>query len=121
MSIWLKKTWQTRKIMRIKKSLCVSSDIIETANGLWKQITERSASNEVTHLVLAYATFCGTLSREQILELLALTSLKDVDEWCQSMLPITQRQLKNYNFSGDTLLSDIDQLFSMESIQKKQK
>lgn len=109
---WLHSTWQIRKTMGITGALTVSSDIIETANGCWKQLTERMPSNETTALVLAFPTFCGSATQEELSALIRSTPLKEVKQWSEKRVPITQRKLKNFNFHADTLLSEIDQLFS---------
>jgi len=112
---WLEETWNIRKSIGIKGSLRVSSDIIETVNGLWKHITARAASNEVTHMALAFSTFFGSLTEEQIEWLIQDTPLWQVREWCDDKVPITQRKIKSMKFSPDTLLSEIDQLFAKYS------
>jgi len=106
---WLEQTWAIHKKIGITGSLCVSSDIIETANGIWKQITQRMALNEATHLVLAFATFFGTpATEEQIEQIITRTPLTEVQQWSATTLPVSQRKLKNFDFNGDTLMSAID-------------
>ena len=103
---WLEQTWAIHKKIGITGSLCVSSDIIETANGIWKQITQRMALNEATHLVLAFATFFGTpATEEQIEQIITRTPLTEVQQWSATTLPVSQRKLKNFDFNGDTLMS----------------
>jgi hypothetical protein len=77
---WLQNAWKTRKEMGISGSLTVSSDIIETANGCWKNLTARMPSNETTGLVLAFPTFCSSVMPEELSHLIASTPLKEVKE-----------------------------------------
>ena len=121
MLTWLENCWTIRKSIGITGALRVSSDIIETANGHWKQITARMAGNETTHLALAFPTFFGDLTEEQIANLIANTSLNEVKDWCEDRVPITQSKLKKMKFKPDTQLSEIDELFanSTQEVESK--
>jgi hypothetical protein len=104
MEKWLKKTWRIYQKIGLKGSMCVSTDIIESANGVWKQISARSTSNEITGLALAFPTFCQSIDRDRIIKLLESTSQKDLMQWCEELLPTTQRKRKNNKKNGNSPL-----------------
>jgi hypothetical protein len=112
---WLRETWKVYRSLKLTSPLCVSSDLIESANGCWKKIIERSPSSDTTHLILTIPTFFGKWDVNRIEKTLDETSHKQFKEWCDQKLPITQRKLKAMHLKGKIMMKSIDELFASET------
>jgi hypothetical protein len=83
--------------------LLVSSDIIESLFGTFKQIIARSPQAEMNRTVLVIPALCGVLDPGAIAQALATTTHRDLQHWEQQHIPSTLRQQRSefFNKKGD--------------------
>jgi hypothetical protein len=94
----------------------VTTDVLESGNGIWKKIMERSPSKESTHLNLLIPLIFGKWGVKEISKIIKdRPKIKEVKEWYQDNLPVTQRKLKRNPPSSDTKIDDFRQTFMPNS------
>ena len=81
--------------------LPVSSDVIESLFGTYKNFIARSSKAEFNHLILAIPAMCGHTSVEQILESQKSVSHKRYTTWVEDNIGATAKKLRR-RFLGKT-------------------
>ena len=96
---WLKRHLHIQSRLGIKqRPLLVSSDVVESLFGTFKQIIARSPQADMSRTILLLPALCGKAEPEQIAEALAGTTHRDLQRWEQSNVPETIRQKKHAFF-----------------------
>jgi hypothetical protein len=81
--------------------LPVSSDVIESLFGTYKNFLARSSKPEFNHLILAIPAMCGHTSVDQIIESQKSVSHKRYTTWVESNIGTTSNKLRR-SFLGKT-------------------
>ncbi len=71
----------TEKLLPNNNNILISSDIIESAFGKYKNYLSLNAMAGVTNLILCISAFTATLSKENIKDALENTTINDVKKW----------------------------------------
>ncbi len=116
----LPKNSQTRKSIRLwlekhikiqqkitNYPLLITSDIIESLFGNFKQIVYRSPQNDMNALALLIPTLCGNLDKENLLDILHKTQHKEIKAWERENVPYTMRQQRQQFFNKSSKKSEI--------------
>lgn len=82
----------TKKIIPKTKAILISSDIIESAFGKYKNYVSLNQMAGITNLILCLAAFTSTLSEEGIKEALEKTTIHEVNEWTKKFVGKTLLQ-----------------------------
>ena len=82
---------ETIEMLPNREKILITSDIIESAFGKYKNYVSCNPMAGITNLVLCIAAFTSTLNEKKIKEALETTTIKDVMLWTE-------------NFIGETLL-----------------
>lgn len=98
--VWLEKHIKIQKGVTIH-SMPVSSDIIESLFGKFKNAIERSPRADINRTALLIPIFCGNLDESVINEALNQTKHKELKKWEEENIPYTLRKerqkfFKNY-------------------------
>ena len=117
----LPKNSQTRKSMRLwlekhikiqqkitNYPLLITSDIIESLFGNFKQIVYRSPQNDMNALALLIPTLCGNLDKENLLDILHKTQHKEIKAWERENVPYTMRQQRQQFFNKSSKKAEIN-------------
>ena len=92
---WLNKHFEIHKKLGFESlGLIVSSDIIESLFGKFKQIQSRSSMKDMNRSVLLIPALCGEQSYEGFKKILLETKHKDIDKWDKENIPYTQNRLR---------------------------
>lgn len=101
---WLEKHLHIQKQLDIGQvPLIVSSDIIESLFGKFKQIISRSPQEDMNRSVLIIPALCGkSCTEESLTELLRKTSHIDLQEWEKENISYTMRKQRSafFNLAG---------------------
>ena len=90
---WLHQHYEVHKRLG-KSSLIVSSDIIESLFGKFKNIQDRSSVKDMNRSVLLIPALCGVQSAENFERMLLKTKHEDIEDWDQKNIPYTQNRLR---------------------------
>jgi hypothetical protein len=90
---------ETKKLLPKCKKILISSDIIESAFGKYKNYVSQNPMAGVTNLILCISAFTASLTKKEIKKALENTTINDVKEWTK-------------NYIGKTLLQKRRQLLS---------
>ena len=96
---WLKKHLEIQKEVT-RLPLLVSSDIIESLFGNYKQLIERSPQADMNRSVLLIPALCGGRDESMIERALNKASQADLDKWDAENIPYTMRR-KRRDFSSN--------------------
>ena len=80
--------------------LCVSSDIIESLFGKFKEIIQRNENAELNRLVYVIPLLCGTHTTNDIQMALRNCSHQELLNHIEKEIPITLRQLRRKKLNG---------------------
>lgn len=83
-------------------SLLISSDIIESLFGKFKQVIERSSHADMNRTVLLIPTFCGSHDKSELNEIFSKTRHKDLKHWEEDNIPYTLRKMRQSFFDTKT-------------------
>ncbi|MDQ3235712.1 MAG: hypothetical protein M3Q07_28205 [Pseudobdellovibrionaceae bacterium] len=101
---WLNQHLAIQKRLSIGQTgLVVSSDIIETLFGVYKNIVARSCKAEITRSALCIPALCGNASEAMIRSAIKTIGHKQVDDWSRSMIGQTNAMKRKCFFDGDSL------------------
>jgi hypothetical protein len=95
---WLELTLTIQCRLSIGQTpLVVSSDVIESLFGKFKETIQRSPRGELNRLALTIPTLCGNFDACDIEERIAATNHSQLKQWVQRQIPetIQQKKLKN--------------------------
>jgi hypothetical protein len=94
--------WLDKHIVVVKKLTklpsLISSDIIESLFGQFKNIISRGPSPEMNRSVLFIPTICGNQADTTMLGMLSITSKQDVEKWAQDNIGQTITQKRRHFF-----------------------
>lgn len=96
---WLKKHIEIQKILPVD-TLLVSSDVIESLFGKFKQIIERSTHKDMTRTVLLIPGLCGRINEERVKQAFIDVRQSDLKRWEEDNIKYTQRK-NRINFFKD--------------------
>jgi len=82
----------TIEMMPENKKILVTSDIIESAFGKYKNYVSSNPMAGITNLVLSIAAFTSSLNEKEIKEALEVTSINDVRKWTDQFIGKTLLQ-----------------------------
>ncbi len=96
--IWLERHIKIQKEIA-PYPLPISSDIIESLFGKFKNRLERSPQSDMNRAVLLIPLLCGNLDRDRLSSILKNTPYKELKEWEKENIPDTVRKerLKFFN------------------------
>ena len=104
---WLNTHLSIQKRLSIgQNGLLVTSDIIETLFGVYKNMVARSLKAEINRSILCIPALCGTLTDAKIAEALGTIKQKDLDEWGRTNIGITNAS-KRRRFNDGHRLEEI--------------
>ena len=106
--VWLEKHIKIqRKITNYP--LLITSDIIESLFGNFKQIVYRSPQNDMNTLALLIPTLCGHLDKESLSNILHNTQHKDIKEWERENIPYIMRRQRQLFFAKNIQKTEINE------------
>lgn len=83
---------ETEMLLPNNEKILISSDIIESAFGKYKNYLSSNSMAGVTNLILCISAFTAKLTKESIKEALEKTTIKDVQEWTREFVGKTLLQ-----------------------------
>jgi hypothetical protein len=83
---------ETELMLPDNKKILITSDIIESAFGKYKNYLSQNAMAGVTNLILCISAFTATLSKANIKEALENTTINDVKKWTREFVGKTLLQ-----------------------------
>lgn len=101
---------ETKKLIPTAKKILVTSDIIESAFGKYKNYVTLNPMAGITNLVLSIAAFTSRLNENEIKKALEKTTINDIKKWTRTFVgqTITQKRriafAKGTKISGETIL-----------------
>jgi hypothetical protein len=96
---WLKKNFTLQKKLT-SLPLLVSSDMIESLFGSFKQLIERSPQADMNRTVLLIPALCGKLTDTTVTQALRQASQADIETWEKQHIPYTVRKKRHAFFNG---------------------
>jgi len=81
-----------------KKKILVTSDIIESAFGKYKNYVSSNPMAGITNLALSIAAFTSSLDENEIKEALELTTMRDIKKWSAEFIGKTLLQKRREAF-----------------------
>lgn len=101
---WLKKNSKVQKELQVLYKqpalpLLVSSDIIESLFGCFKQIIARSPQADMNRSVLLIPALCGKVNDQVITQALSNVSHQDLKEWENENIPYTMQKKRHEFFN----------------------
>ena len=96
--VWLEKHIKIQKKLT-PYPLPISSDIIESLFGKFKNRLERSPQSDMNRSVLLIPLLCGTLDKEKLSTILKNTKHKELKEWEEENIPysVRKQRMKFFN------------------------
>jgi hypothetical protein len=91
---WLERHLEIQKVLMPQGGLLVSTDILESIFGRFKELLRRSSTKEMNRLVYLIPTYCGFSNIERIKEAFRETSHTDMQAEIARTIPRSLRQIK---------------------------
>ena len=107
--VWLDKHIKIQKKLA-PYPLPISSDIIESLFGKFKNRLERSPQSDMNRSVLLIPLLCGALDKERLSSILKNTKHKEVKEWEEENIPYSVRKQRIKFFNNDSHKVEMDEL-----------
>jgi len=107
--VWLDKHIKIQKKLA-PYPLPISSDIIESLFGKFKNRLERSPQSDMNRSVLLIPLLCGALDKERLSSILKNTKHKEVKEWEEENIPYSVRKQRMKFFNNDSHKVEMDEL-----------
>jgi len=107
--VWLDKHIKIQKKLA-PYPLPISSDIIESLFGKFKNRLERSPQSDMNRSVLLIPLLCGALDKERLSSILKNTKHKEVKEWEEENIPYSVRKQRMKFFNNDSHKMEMDEL-----------
>ena len=107
--VWLDKHIEIQKKLA-PYPLPISSDIIESLFGKFKNRLERSPQSDMNRSVLLIPLLCGTLDKERLSSILKNTKHKEVKEWEEENIPYSVRKQRMKFFNNGSHKVEMDRL-----------
>jgi hypothetical protein len=93
MEKWFVNTLRIHTLLKLGECpLPISSDIIESLFGKFKHLIQRGSTHELNRSILVIPAMCGRQTKEDVMSGLDMLSGKDLNQWVQKHIPVTQRQ-----------------------------
>lgn len=108
-SVWLDKHIKIQKEVTTN-SMPVSSDIIESLFGKFKNAIERSPQSDINRTALLIPVFCGNLDESVINETLNQTKHKELKKWEEENIPYTLRKERQDFFENNIQKMEIEEV-----------
>lgn len=84
---WCKFAWEQSSTLQPGERLPVSSEVLESGFGKWKELTRQQSKSGITSLILSFGAILGDWSLERIRNALEATPVKGVRNWVANFLP----------------------------------
>ncbi|MFT5085491.1 MAG: hypothetical protein ACI9Y1_003552 [Lentisphaeria bacterium] len=88
--------WLSRHLAIQQETTChpllVSSDIIESLFGGFKQVVERSSHADINRTALLIPALCGNNDKRMVEQVFRETHHKDLERWEEENIPYTMRK-----------------------------
>jgi hypothetical protein len=107
---WLDKTLAIKQKLIVDSSvtLLITSDIIESLFGSFKNIIGRNPLTDIGRSVLLIPVLCGASDKDTVTQVLSTTSQVELNNWEKEYTPCTVRKKRQYILGKQYLKSEME-------------